>query len=58
MTIQEMYQEIINQQQEDILNGYIDIDIYDDNNEVLEIEYTTQLQYKLTLSVPLLLVAH
>lgn len=43
MTIQEMYQEIKNQQQEDILNGYIDIDIYDDNNEVLEIEYTTQL---------------
>jgi hypothetical protein len=41
MTIQEMYQEIKNQQQEDILNGYIDI--YDDNNEVLEIEYTTQL---------------
>jgi hypothetical protein len=41
MTIQEMYQEIKNQQQEDILNGYINI--YDDNNEVLEIEYTTQL---------------
>ena len=50
MTIQEMYQEIKNQQQEDILNGYIDIDIYDDINEtMIEVEYTTQLQYKLTL---------
>jgi|DEB0MinimDraft_6_1074348.scaffolds.fasta_scaffold337487_1 hypothetical protein len=44
MTIQEMYQEIKNQQQEDILNGYIDIDIYDDINEtMIEVEYTTQL---------------
>jgi len=44
MTIQEMYQEIKNQQQEDILNGYIDIDIYDDINEtIIEVEYTTQL---------------
>jgi len=39
-----MYQEIKNQQQEDILNGYIDIDIYDDINEtMIEVEYTTQL---------------
>ena len=44
MTIQEMYQEIKNQQQEDILNGYIDIDKYDDINEtMIEVEYTTQL---------------
>ena len=50
MTIQEMYQEIKNQQQEDILNGYIDIDIYDDINEtMIEVEYTTQLQYNYTI---------
>ena len=45
MTIQEMYQEMKEQQLEDILNGYSDLDIYDDNYTVVEIDYTTQEQY-------------
>jgi hypothetical protein len=42
MTIQEMYQEIVNQQIEDTLNGYTDQDIYDDFYTILDIDYTTQ----------------
>ena len=45
MTIQEMYQEMKEQQLEDILNGYSDLDIYDDNYTIVEIDYTTQEQY-------------
>ena len=42
MTIQEMYQEMKEQQLEDISNGYSDLDIYDDNYIIVEIDYTTQ----------------
>lgn len=42
MTIQEMYQEIEQQKTEDILNGYIDQDIYDDFYTFVDIDYTTQ----------------
>lgn len=42
MTIQEMYQEMKEQQLEDISNGYSDLDIYDDNYTIVEIDYTTQ----------------
>jgi hypothetical protein len=42
MTIQEMYQEMKEQQLEDISNGYSDLDIYDDNYTVVEVDYTTQ----------------
>ena len=42
MTIQEMYQEMKEQQIEDILNGYSDLDIYDDNYTIVDIDYTTQ----------------
>jgi len=42
MTIQEFYQEMKEQQLEDILNGYIDRDIYDDIESIVEIDYTTQ----------------
>ncbi len=42
MTIQEMYQEMKEQQLEDMLNGYSDQDIYDDNYTIVEIDYTTQ----------------
>jgi hypothetical protein len=42
MTIQEMYQEMKEQQLEDIQNGYSDLDIYDDNYTIVEIDYTTQ----------------
>ena len=45
MTIQEFYQEMEEQLLEDILNGYNDIDIYDDNYTIVEIDYTTQEQY-------------
>ena len=46
MTIQEMYQEMKEQYLEDILNGYVDKDIYDDCNIFVDIDYTTQEQYK------------
>ena len=42
MTIQEMYQEMKEQQLEDMLNGYSDQDIYDDNYTIVDIDYTTQ----------------
>jgi len=42
MTIQEFYKEMEEQKLEDILNGYIDRDIYDDNESIVEIDYTTQ----------------
>ena len=42
MTIQEMYQEMKEQQLEDISNGYSDLDIYDDNYTIVDIDYTTQ----------------
>jgi len=42
MTIQEMYQEMKEQYLEDILNGYVDKDIYDDCNIFVDIDYTTQ----------------
>jgi hypothetical protein len=42
MTIQEMYQEIEDQMFEDIMNRYSDIDIYDDYNTFIDIDYTTQ----------------
>jgi len=42
VTIQEMYQEMKEQQLEDISNGYSDLDIYDDNYTIVEIDYTTQ----------------
>jgi hypothetical protein len=42
MTIQEMYQEMQEQTLEDILNGYSDLDMYDDFYTVVEIDYTTQ----------------
>jgi hypothetical protein len=42
MTIQEMYQEMQEQTLDDILNGYSDLDIYDDFYTVVEIDYTTQ----------------
>jgi len=42
MTIQEFYQEMEEQLLEDILNGYSDLDIYDDNYTTVEIDYTTQ----------------
>jgi hypothetical protein len=42
MTIQEMYQEIEEQKNEDILNGY-DFDAYDDFYTItIEVDYTTQ----------------
>ena len=43
MTIQEMYQEMRDQSIEDRLNGYKDIDAYDDCYVVsVEVDYTTQ----------------
>ena len=42
MTIQEMFQEMKEQTQEDILNGYKDKDFYDDCYTFVEIDYTTQ----------------
>jgi hypothetical protein len=42
MTIQEFYQEMNEQMLEDLLNGYIERDIYDDNESIVEIDYTTQ----------------
>lgn len=42
MTVQEMYQEMNEQLLEDILNGYKELDIYDDIISFVEIDYTTQ----------------
>jgi hypothetical protein len=42
MTIQEMYQEIETQKLEDILNGYIEVDMYDDFYTLPDVDYTTQ----------------
>ena len=42
MTIQEMYQEMQEQTLDDILNGYSDLDIYDDCYNLPEVDYTTQ----------------
>lgn len=42
MTIQEMYQEIEAQKLEDILNGYTEVDIYDDFYTLPDVDYTTQ----------------
>lgn len=41
MTIQEMYQEMANQQMEDQVNGYNDLDLFDDMY-IVEVDYTTQ----------------
>jgi len=41
MTVQEMYQEMIEQSLEDVLLGYNDPSQYDDRGEIVEIEYTT-----------------
>ncbi len=41
MTVQEMYQEIQQQQLEDNLYGYSELDLYDDCY-IVEIDYTTQ----------------
>jgi hypothetical protein len=42
MTVQEMYQEMIEQSLEDLLLGYNDPQDYDDRGDIVEIEYTTQ----------------
>jgi len=42
MTVLEMYQEMQEQMLEDILNGYKEYDLYDDNYVSVEIDYTTQ----------------
>ena len=41
MTVQEMYDEMIEQSLEDIMMGYIETQQYDDRGEIVEIEYTT-----------------
>ena len=41
MTVQEMYDEMIEQSLEDIMVGYIETSQYDDRGEYVEIEYTT-----------------
>ena len=41
MTVQEMYQEMIEQSLEDLLLGYDEASQYDDRGEYVEIEYTT-----------------
>ena len=42
MTIQEMYQEMQDQQVEDLQNGYTDQDFFDDCYNLPEVDYTTQ----------------
>jgi len=42
MTVQEMYQEMMEQSLEDLLLGYNDPEDYNDRCDVVEIEYTTQ----------------
>jgi hypothetical protein len=42
MTIQEMYQELKEQQVEDLKNGYTDHDFFDDCYNLPETDYTTQ----------------
>ena len=41
MTVQEMYDEMIEQSLEDVLLGYNEASQYDDRGEFVEIEYTT-----------------
>lgn len=41
MTVQEMYQEMIEQSLEDLLLGYDEAQQYDDRGEIVEIEFTT-----------------
>ena len=41
MTVQEMYDEMIDQSLEDFMMGYIEAQQYDDRGEIVEIEYTT-----------------
>tara|TARA_A100001234_G_scaffold13446_1_gene10867 strand:+ start:383 stop:514 length:132 start_codon:yes stop_codon:yes gene_type:complete len=41
MTVQEMYNEMIEQSLEDVLLGYNEALDYDDRGEIVEIEYTT-----------------
>jgi hypothetical protein len=42
MTIQEFYQEMKDQQMEDLKNGYTDQDFFDDCHTFVEVDYTTQ----------------
>jgi len=42
MTIQEMYQELKEQQLEELVAGYTDLDFYDDCYSLPEVDYTTQ----------------
>ena len=44
MTMQEFYQEMKDQQMEDLKNGYTDQDFFDDCYTLPEIDYTTQEQ--------------
>ena len=41
MTVQEMYDEMIEQSLEDLLMGYTEALDYDDRGEIVEIEFTT-----------------
>ena len=41
MTVQEMYQEMVEQSLEDLLMGYTEASQYDDRGEIVEVEYTT-----------------
>ena len=41
MTVQEMYQEMIEQSLEDLLLGYNEASQFDDRGEIVEMEYTT-----------------
>ena len=41
MTVQKMYQEMIEQSLEDLLLGYDEASQFDDRGEIVEMEYTT-----------------
>ena len=41
MTVQEMYQEMVEQSLEDLMVGYTEALDYDDRGEIVELEYTT-----------------
>mgnify|MGYP000035317867 FL=1 len=40
MTVQEMYQEMVEQSLEDLLLGYDEASQFDDRGEIVEMEYT------------------
>ena len=42
MTMQEFYQEMKDQQMEDLKSGYTDQDFFDDCHTFVEVDYTTQ----------------